>query len=532
MVTLRTTILIFLFLLAAAPQHAQTIISGGSVSGTWESEGNPYIISGNITVDADERLTLKPGVEVLFTGNYTLEIYGRMDANGTEDGKILFSLADTAGFAQGLAGWGGIGFLGYFSSTTEMSVLDHCIVEYSAGSGVICLDYPNLAITHVELRFNRHKGIDLYEFSDISMYDIHIHHNGTGGMEAQFSAVQVSDFVIEHNGGSGIEVSGSSYAGDGVLFENGLVAGNHTGFMGGGILVLMDANVNLIGVDIQGNSAPLGGGLYSSWATVAMDDVTLTGNQAGKGAGIYCDSESRLEMAHCLLAANQAETEGGALWLLDTELEMARTTITANAAGIVGGAIHHQSWYGTPAMVSSSILWGNMPDEVFALEGGPEISWSDVAGGYEGMGNMEEDPLFENAENGNYHLSWLDYPWTNSSKSPCIDAGDPGLPYDPDGTVADMGAYYYDQETITGQEEHALADLRCYPNPSSGIVNITCGTTVEKITVVSLAGQKILESAPGSTVATLDIGSVGTGVYILILETVNGQQSKVKLVRE
>lgn len=34
------------------------------------------------------------------------------------------------------------------------------------------------------------------------------------------------------------------------------------------------------------------------------------------------------------------------------------------------------------------------------------------------------------------------------SSSPCIDAGDPSLAHDPDGTVSDMGAYYYDQSTI------------------------------------------------------------------------------------
>jgi len=29
--------------------------------------------------------------------------------------------------------------------------------------------------------------------------------------------------------------------------------------------------------------------------------------------------------------------------------------------------------------------------------------------------------------------------------SPCIDAGDPTSPLDPDGTIADMGAFYYAQ---------------------------------------------------------------------------------------
>ena len=52
----------------------------------------------------------------------------------------------------------------------------------------------------------------------------------------------------------------------------------------------------------------------------------------------------------------------------------------------------------------------------------------------DGIGNIELDPNFVDPQNGDYHLS---YP------SPAIDAGDPNSPLDPDGTVADMGVYYY-----------------------------------------------------------------------------------------
>ena len=41
-----------------------------------------------------------------------------------------------------------------------------------------------------------------------------------------------------------------------------------------------------------------------------------------------------------------------------------------------------------------------------------------------------------NPGNGDYHLQ---------SISPCIDAGDPASPLDPDGTFGDMGAYFYHQ---------------------------------------------------------------------------------------
>ena len=45
------------------------------------------------------------------------------------------------------------------------------------------------------------------------------------------------------------------------------------------------------------------------------------------------------------------------------------------------------------------------------------------------------NPLFVNNEN-NFSLT---------PESPCIDAGNPGSNPDPDGTVADIGALYYDQ---------------------------------------------------------------------------------------
>jgi len=40
---------------------------------------------------------------------------------------------------------------------------------------------------------------------------------------------------------------------------------------------------------------------------------------------------------------------------------------------------------------------------------------------------------------GNYHLT---------ENSPCIDAGDPAYPLDPDGTISDMGAWYFHQSPL------------------------------------------------------------------------------------
>ena len=51
-----------------------------------------------------------------------------------------------------------------------------------------------------------------------------------------------------------------------------------------------------------------------------------------------------------------------------------------------------------------------------------------------GENSISGNPLFVDSENGNYHLQ---------TGSPCIDAGDPTSPLDPDGTPADIGAFYY-----------------------------------------------------------------------------------------
>jgi len=57
--------------------------------------------------------------------------------------------------------------------------------------------------------------------------------------------------------------------------------------------------------------------------------------------------------------------------------------------------------------------------------------------------NLFMDPLFADPVNFNFHLT---------ENSPCIDAGNPDpIYYDPDETVADIGAFYYDQFQVTQQ---------------------------------------------------------------------------------
>jgi hypothetical protein len=102
------------------------------------------------------------------------------------------------------------------------------------------------------------------------------------------------------------------------------------------------------------------------------------------------------------------------------------------------GIYKHQT---TPVFISYNDVWNNAEGAYYEGYSGPAIPFVPNPG----TGEIAADPLFF----GNpfdYYITWANYPVPDPTKSPCIDAGDPTLPVDPDGTVPDMGAFYFHQE--------------------------------------------------------------------------------------
>jgi hypothetical protein len=104
--------------------------------------------------------------------------------------------------------------------------------------------------------------------------------------------------------------------------------------------------------------------------------------------------------------------------------------------------------------VVNCILWGNIPDGITTFGTAANMTYSNIQGGHAGEGNMDTDPLFVDAANGDYHLQ---------AGSPCIDAGDnsaipAGVIVDLDGNpriingIVDMGAYE-GVEGVSGVED-------------------------------------------------------------------------------
>ena len=64
--------------------------------------------------------------------------------------------------------------------------------------------------------------------------------------------------------------------------------------------------------------------------------------------------------------------------------------------------------------------------------------------------NIFLDPLFVDPANDDFHLT---------ENSPCIDAGDPEFPLDPDGTYIEIGRYYFEQVSKIIKTQLALLYL-------------------------------------------------------------------------
>lgn len=96
-------------------------------------------------------------------------------------------------------------------------------------------------------------------------------------------------------------------------------------------------------------------------------------------------------------------------------------TFAANQAGDTGGGAMYNS--NSDPTVANCILWGDIPDEVAGHASTPIIGRSDIEGGWPGGSNINDDPLFANADGPDGISGTADDDLRLLIGSPCIDAG-------------------------------------------------------------------------------------------------------------
>jgi|CXWL01.1.fsa_nt_gi predicted outer membrane repeat protein len=180
-----------------------------------------------------------------------------------------------------------------------------------------------------------------------------------------------------------------------------------------------------------------GGAVYNNSATSKVINCVFSGNSAGRGGAIYHTNDSASTVTNCTLSGNRAPW-GGGMYNSGSQPKLTNCILSGNAAIFGGGIYNDQS----TSTLANCILWGN------SASNGPQISntggsttivsYGSVQGGWNGIGNINSDPLWvRNPSDGGD--GWGDSPATPNideaanddygdlrlrAGSPCIDAAD------------------------------------------------------------------------------------------------------------
>lgn len=219
--------------------------------------------------------------------------------------------------------------------------------------------------------------------------------------------------TISDNTGSGVHIQSdaSSEIRDSKILHNswrGIVC---TFFSRGGTLIT--------NCEIAQNTG--GGVMVAEYSILKITDSIIRQNTAKYGSGISCSPSGNVVVSECIIDQNIATRWGGGIGVSGLKwgnVEITHCTITRNSASERGGGVY-AFIEGSRFTLSDSIVWGNSSNTIhheFSGIGGTIVITScDIRDGLDGIdrepdewfiyeNNIDEDPLFVDADRGNYRL--------------------------------------------------------------------------------------------------------------------------------
>jgi len=516
---------------AAANSESDTIIVTGGV----------YNVVTAITFWSDEEhsVMIKGEGTPVFRGNDTVRIMELVTVSN--DGSIY---VEGVRIEHGRADYGG----GLYVETESADInISNCtITDNTAGNvcgGInIYSQSGNIRITNCSFLRNSSPNTSGYPFgtagglfvqteesgTEINVEDCYFEDNtaqrdGAGAM--LYPMGNSSSVIVRNNtfiNNSAKEFGGGCWircpAGNAsVVYKSNTLTKNSASEAGGGGGTYIEIESG--GIDLSDNmlaensSAWEGGGLWISnnGGTLEIRNNTFSKNNSDKnggGANIFLDSGTAT-IDHNIFTENIVSESGGGLCLSTTtgNLNIFNNTFYSNNAGDGGDVYLYFDDASSGCSFYNNILYGSS-EQSFSFSGDSTVTatYSDIESGtgqlWFGTGCIDSDPLFTDPGNGDFHLTWADFPVSNTFKSPCIDAGDPGSPLDQDNTTADIGVFYFDQsgtgvvEDISSAAEPAYLDKLYpnYPNPFNSDTKINYYIAEEsnvKLSILDIRGNYI-----------------------------------------
>ena len=354
--------LLIILIVVAISSFGQTNVPEGDISGAWSPSNSPYLISGNVTIQDGSLLTIEPGVEIRFAGQYIFMVYGTLLAKGTTNDSIVFTRHEATDESMGKG-------IKFYNSYADTSVLSYCIIEHgnASGSGIdgygggIFVSNSDVLIDRSTIRYNKATsnggGLTLYKSYD------------------RFTVLRNS--IIENNTVSG---GNSSYDGGAGIYASGAGTGSFA-------IIANNLVINNIDDRTDAPNSEGGGGILLSSGDFTVINNTIFGNSSPKGSGILTRDGYEGNIFNNIVWGNTDAAN---------EEQIAIQTGWNPGGTIPPGLNIHDNCIQPEGII---VVYRNTPETQQ----------------YNGTNNIQINPLFLSSGNSNFNLL---------SNSPCINSGD------------------------------------------------------------------------------------------------------------
>ncbi len=311
--------------LSGGKAYAADVCGQISSNTIWDITGSPYIIKCGIIIQQGVTLTIEPGVQVKFDGEYSIQVDGILNAQGTAGNMISFTSNKAIPSSQD---WGNI----HFTNTGD-GILEYCKIEYGGrgDKSSVYIDSSAPVINRCTIT-NCEGGIYAYYANNLQITNNTITNNSSfykGGIFSDYGSLTISGNTI---------------------------SGNSTSSSGGGIRSYYGI-VSISGNTITSNSASgNGGGIFADHSDVTITNNIITSNSASGNGGAISSSSGALIISGNRINGNLTSGTGGAISSSSGTLTISGNNISGNSASDDGGGIR---LYYSGVIISGNNIYSN-----------------------------------------------------------------------------------------------------------------------------------------------------------------------------
>ncbi len=210
---------------------------------------------------------------------------------------------------------------------------------------------------------------------------------------------------------------------------------------------------------------------------------------------------------------------------------------------VPAGASTYNAWYNNDSLSTVTFIvnmWGYTQLGIF----NPAADFVDIAGNFNGWGAQSalyhltttDDSLYSITVDSLAFNSVIEFKFRiNGSWSDLtceFPSGGPNRTYTvPAGTS--IYSAWYNNQIVGITEPSALEGIRVYPNPVLDVLNVDLTAGIQSVKITNTLGQtlRLAENLPAGT-SSIDLTNLESGLYLVNILGIHGEQMTLKLIRK